>query len=241
MRYTDIFLRLGLRTHTGPIYAALLKSAQPLLIATIAHATQLPRPEVYRCVAQLLQKGFIRKEPIGRRTAYRAEDPRVVSTAFDAVARDVHHQTTRAAKALTNTLPTNLRYFKGRAGIRAVFDDVVTHTPRGGTFYRYTSERDLASVNSYLSPTYRQLRDRKKLERLVISNPRSGAQKKPRLERFIRYMPTEVSLFDHNIIELIYGDRLAFIQLSTEDAFIIEDKQLADFQKVIFKQLFKKL
>ena len=99
----------------------------------------------------------------------------------------------------------------------------------------------MAKVNRYLSPNYRIAREKKKLERLVISNPISGKQKRPRLERFIKYIPSEANLFDQNIIHLIYRDRFSFINLNTEKAFIIEDKALADFQKVIFNQLYKKL
>ena len=123
----------------------------------------------------------------------------------------------------------------------SVFDDTIAHTPKGQTFYRYTSERDLSRVNRYLSPGYRGARDKKKLERLVISNARSGAQKRSRLERFIKYMPEGTLQFDQNIIQIVYGKRLAFINLNSEEAFVIEDAALADFQKVIFSQLYRRL
>ncbi len=134
-----------------------------------------------------------------------------------------------------------MRVFSGPKGIRDVFDDVISHSKKRDTFYRYTSERDLDSVNSYLSKDYRKRRDAKHLERLVISNPVSAKRKSSRLERFIKYFPKEVSLFDQNIIQLIYGERVAFIDLNKEEAFVIENQALADFQKVIFKQLYKKL
>jgi len=55
------------------------------------------------------------------------------------------------------------------------------------------------------------------------------------------FIPSEISLFDQNIIQLVYGDRVSFIDLNTERVLIIENKALADFQKVIFKQLYDKL
>lgn len=122
-----------------------------------------------------------------------------------------------------------------------MFDHVIDNLPKGGTFYRYTSERNLDEVNKYISRDYRLKRDKKKLERLVISNPLSGKQKKPRLERFIRYINSENVQFNQNIIQIIYGTRVAFINLNNEEAYIIEDKQLADFQTTIFKQLYFKL
>ena len=50
-----------------------------------------------------------------------------------------------------------------------------------------------------------------------------------------------VNLFDQNIIQLIYGDRISLIDPNTERVVIIENKALADFQKVIFRQLYDKL
>ena len=47
--------------------------------------------------------------------------------------------------------------------------------------------------------------------------------------------------FDYNVTEVIYGDRVAFIDYNSETAMIIESKVIADFQKHIFKSFYKKL
>ena len=138
-------------------------------------------------------------------------------------------------------VPQNIRFLYGPSGIRTAFDDVITHCTKGETFFRYTSEQDLAKVNSYLARDYRIRRDKKKLERMVISNNASGSQKKSRLERFIRYIPAETDQFEQNIIQLVYGKRIAIIDLNKEEVVIIENQQLADFQKTIFKVLYGQL
>ncbi len=137
--------------------------------------------------------------------------------------------------------PKHITYLKGPSGIRAAFDDVIERMPKGEMFYRYTSERDVAAVNRYLSPDYRIRRDKKKLERRVISNPISGKAKRSRLERFIKFIPQQTDMFDHNIIQLVYADSVAFINLNTEEVSIIRDRELARFQSVIFNQLYGKL
>ena len=138
-------------------------------------------------------------------------------------------------------LQKEIIFLEGAQGVRAAFSDVVSHTPRGETFYRYTSEKDLEAVNRMLPKDYRTLRDAKKLERLVISNPVSGKQKRSRLERFIKFIPPNFDLFQQNIIQLIYGDRLSLIDLNTNRVVIIESKALAEFQKIIFQQLYRNL
>jgi sugar-specific transcriptional regulator TrmB len=241
MNYEQIFSRLGLEKHASDVYELLWNQKDPLLLAHIAKRIGVARPQVYRVVESLLEKRFIKKIKNGKRTYYAAENPRRVEEAFTNISKKVSDKSERYAAKREKELPEYIRFFRDFSGIRAVFDDVIAHTPRGDTFYRYTSEKDLASVNKYLSPLYRSRRDQKKLERLVISNPVSGKQKRPRLERFIKYVQPDADVFDQDIIQLVYGKRVAFININTEEAFIIEDAALASFQKSIFKQLYKKL
>jgi sugar-specific transcriptional regulator TrmB len=241
MRLVTIFERLGFDRHAHRVYNALLKSREPMLIAHIASKVGVSRTQVYRSLERLLKEGFVSRTAKGKRAAYRAESPSRVETRFLDVAEDVRKVTDAHVRRREKDVPEYIRFLKGFSGIREVFDDVISHTPKGATFYRYTSERDLASVNRYLSSEYRRERDRKKLERLVISNPISARQKRPRLERFIKYMEPKNGLFDQNVIEIIYGDRIAFIDLTKEQALIVENKPMADFQKIIFEQLYRKL
>ncbi len=241
MRLNIIFERLGFGKNACGVYSALLESKNPLLVAEIASGIKKDRPEVYRNLKRLLKHQFIKKIIAGKRTFYSAENPRRISERFEDFSRKTNSLTEKLAKKTERALPEHIRYFKGFQGVRAVFDDAIEHTPKGERFYRYTSERDLVATNRYLSTDYRAKRDMKKLERLVISNQISGKQKRPRLERFIKFIPQEFDLFQQNIIQLIYSDYLAFINLNTEEAFIIKDPALASFQKVIFNQLYKRL
>lgn len=241
MELQDIFSRLGLGAHADEVYATLARAKHPMLVAHIAGTTNLARQQVYRNLADLMRFGFVTKVPVGKRTGYGAESARRIEEEFAKTVAGVSKEAARYAKERERDTPAHVRFFKGFAGIRAVFDDVIDHVPKGDTFYRYTSERDLAATNRYLSPTYRARRDKKKLERLVISNPASGRQKASRLERFIKYIGPETAPFEQNIIQLVYGTRLAFINLNTEEAFVVEDEALALFQKVIFRQLYRKL
>lgn len=239
MDIKTIFRRLGLVKHADLVYKVLQKDG-PLLIYSIAKSTMIHRPAVYSAINDLLKHNFISVLQKGGRKLYQANSPDFIAEAFS---REAEHINTEIKKMHDNQSNSaeNMRILRGRAGVQEAFDDVIEHTPRGATFYRYTSERDLEMVNSYLSKDYRTRRDAKKLERLVISNPESGKQKRPRLERFIRYIPPENSVFDQNVIQTIYGDRVSFIDLNSERVVIIENKALAEFQKVIFRQLYKKL
>ena len=47
--------------------------------------------------------------------------------------------------------------------------------------------------------------------------------------------------FEYNVSQFIYNDKVAVIDLEKEKAFIIQNKEYAEFQKAIFKTLFRKL
>ena len=236
-----IFKRLGYPKHSAVIYQVLLDMSTPLLITAIATKAHVPRMTVYRVLTELGKDKVVEATRLGGRTGYTAMHPSVLTKLLE---RDVV-KTDKTIAILTKKrekdVPSHVRFLYGKEGIQAAFDDVITHTPRGGIVYRYTSEKDLAEVNSYLAPDYRARRDAKKLERLVISNPLSSSQKRKRLERFIRCIPADADTFDQNVIQFVYGDRVSFIDITHEQVIIIEQAELAAFQKVIFKQLYKKL
>lgn len=242
MNMNDVFKRLGFGKNAAGIYEALRANKKPMLVSHISKKIKVDRPEIYRNLGVLIERGFVEKVSLGKRSGYRACNPKIIDETFRQVSEHVGALTERAQEANKGeSIPANLVHFSGAVGIRDVFNDAINRTPKKGTFYRYTSERNLEEVNSYLARDYRKIRDRKKLERLVISNPISSKAKRPRLERFIKSIPAESDLFDQNIIQLVYADSVAFINLNTKESYIIRDKELARFQEVIFRQLYKKL
>lgn len=240
MAIKEIFKRLGLPKHADVIYEFLRRQG-PTSATGVCGAAGLHRPAVYRALGALLARRFVFVTEKGRRKFYNAASSGLISAAFSETSEKIANNLAKKIVADDQYKQKEIRFLSGFDGVRAAFDDVINHMDHGGTFFRYTSEKDLDKVNKYLSPDYRIRRDKKKLERMVISNPVSGGRKKPRLERFVKYIPPEKSLFDQNIIQIIYRDRLLFIDLNTERVLIIENQQLADFQKVIFRQLYDKL
>ena len=239
MQLDELFDRLGLSKHSAAIYTKLERGG-PASVAALAKAVHIHRPAVYRALDALVEKLLISKKTFGKRSFYAAESRERIADAFTYSKKQIHELAQSPEKSLRNSVGA-IRYLEGEKSVAAVFADVVEHTKRGETFYRYTSEKDLDEVNRLLPHDYRKRRDGKRLERLVISNPESGVRKKKRLERFIKYLGGNKEAFRQNAIQLIYGTRIAFIDLNTFKAFIIEDETLAEFQKSIFRALYRRL
>lgn len=211
-------------------------------IVEIAKNGKLHRPRVYALLAELRARGFVDVHMRGKRHEYIAASPEKL--------KDI---TLRLAEDTERMVPETMREYRsskdkpaiviheGASGVTQVFRDLVENTPRGETFYRFSSEKDLDRTNAYLPREYRKVRDAKKLERFVITAPRIGRGKKVRMERAMKFIPSGFDLFEQDVIELIYADKVAFIDLNTETSFIIESPKLADFHKKLFRLLYQKL
>ena len=99
----------------------------------------------------------------------------------------------------------------------------------------------LCAVGSANARDYIQLRDEKQLERFVITNPEFMKTREPQLERALKIVPKEFLPFDYGVSQIIYADKIAFIDYRKQLATIIENETLANFQRDIFKMLFKRL
>lgn len=232
---------LGLSPRAREMYLHLFK-AGPSTISEVAQSVTFHRPEIYRAIDELSLRSlaFVRTE--GKRKRYVAAPPNKV--------RDIFAEYLKDAEAAMPELVTSYRdskekpsitTYEGRSGVTSVFADLVDSSKRGETFYRVSSESDLERTNTYLPRDYRKKRDAKGLERFVITAPRIGKGKKVRMERAMKYIPEGYDLFEQDIIELIYADKIAFIDLSTETSFIITSPRLADFHKKLFRLLYQKL
>ncbi|MBP9757481.1 MAG: hypothetical protein KBD06_02685 [Candidatus Pacebacteria bacterium] len=237
MTLSDMFSRLGLPKHSDTIYSTLEKEG-PSNVSTLSHALDVHRPALYRALDALAKCKLVEPKRFGKRTFYVAAPRHRIATLLEI---DTKESAAVLSERHIEHAMQAIRYFEGDKGITAVFTDVLEHCKRGDTFYRYTSERDLDEVNKLLPADYRKRRDAKHLERQVISNPESGKRKRSRLERFIKFLGSEADAFRHNAIQLVYGSRIAFIDLNAGKSFIIDNSTLADFQKTIFKSLYKRL
>lgn len=236
MEIAVLFDRLGFPKHSGAIFELLEKSG-PLSISGISKKLRVHRPAIYRANVALIRARIIVEKSFGRRILFVAAPRSRLSQLFTQTAREIEKLETTGIPRHTGAI----RYIEGEGSIAAIFNDVLEHCKRGETFYRYTSEKSLDEVNSHLPKDYRTRRDAKRLERLVISNPESGSQKRNRLERFIKFLGSQKESFHQNAIQLIYGDRIAFLDLNSHKGIVIENSTLAEFQKTIFRALYKRL
>ncbi len=239
MSVQNMLARLGLAPHEAMIYLALVENG-PGSVSNIAKWTALHRPIVYKFLSPLQAKGLIAPSPRGERTIYIAESPEKLEELIE----DTRAQLAQTIPELKKTFlakgsRVSIKYYEGKNGIRAVFADLVGTLRRGDTFYRYSSARD--SREDYLPRNYQTERDRKQLQRFVITNEKRAAGKKSSLDRAVKTIPKEFGLFDHDVTQLIYGNKVAVIDYNNDTAMVIESPTVAEFQKKLFTVLYRKI
>ncbi|MDE2188192.1 MAG: hypothetical protein KGJ35_00480 [Patescibacteria group bacterium] len=242
MNTKQILERIGLTKHESAIYLALLELG-PSHIAKISEKTSIHRPLVYKAIPSLLEKKLITQTRRAKRTIYMAEPPNRLETMFDDLRIDFFEALPDLEDQYSaNDQKPRVRFLQGKDGTKRVFDDIVRSLKKGDVFYRISSNADgQEKKDKYVPRNYRKMRDEKKLERQVITNSQTAKHKIAKLDRFVKVMPDDLGPFDHNVTEVIYGDKVAFIDYGSETAMIIESKKIAEFQKHVFKMFYKKL
>jgi sugar-specific transcriptional regulator TrmB len=232
---------IGISQDAITLYVTLFEKGEMSIIA-IADALKLHRPRVYVLLQELLTRGLVVTHLKGKRKVYVAASPEVLRDLCVSIADSAEKLLPELSRIYggSGTKPT-ISVYEGRAGVTNVFRDLVMQSKKGETFYRFSSEKNLDHTNTYLPKDYRKIRDAKKLERFVITAPRIGKGKRTRMERAMKFIPPGYDLFEQDVIELIYADRVAFIDLNTETSFVIESPKLADFHKKLFRLLYQKL
>lgn len=239
MKYEAFFSRLGFGKLESDIYVTLLQNS-PLSISDIAREIGTYRGVLYRIIPLLLEKWVISIEKEGKRTRYRAESPeklRALYEAEQATFETIIAQMERDYE-VGGEKPI-LRYFEGKDELKKIFIDVGQTLPKDGTWYRYSSRKADRSPDADLVKRYKELRNEKKLQRMIITNDELARTKRWWLDSEMVSIPPSYDLFEDNCAKAIYGNKISFIDWDSMTGFTIESEKLARFEEKIFKLLFK--
>lgn len=241
-KYLQLLQWIGLSENSAHIYLSLLQNGVSA-ISDITLQTWLHRVQIYRLLPYLIESGFVFETFKGKRKFYKAAHPEKINEAYS----NLFENNKNTIKDLEETYEksekkTTILFNKWLKGIQNIYTDIVNSCEKWDVFYRITSERDVEKINNYYIPKdYKEKRDKKWIQRYIIMSDKTAQEKKPKLEREIKIIDSKKENFDDNIIFTIYADKVSFIDFNSETSILIESKEIAEFQKKIFKLLFKKL
>ena len=240
-KYLNLLKNIGFSEKDSIIYLSLLDNWSSS-IADIVTNTNLYRVEIYRLLPNLLESGFVLLSLKWKRKYYSPVNPSKIEEIYlENLQRNKRSIRELQDKFLNIDKKPKVTYLNWEKGITHVFSDIVNSLKKWDTYYRITSETDTESVNKLLPKNYREIRDKKDLERYVIMSEKSAKIKNPRLERDLAIIPEKYDEFRDDVFMTIYGSKVAYIDFITKASIIIENKQIAKFQEKAFKLMFKSL
>lgn len=238
-----ILQNIGLLEIEANIYICLLEKWKQN-ISEIAENIGGNRVQVYWCIPRLKEQKLIGETVKGKRKYFFAENPENLENIF--YEQKLSFQNTISVLKDTyekKLAKPELRTFYTKEAMKHIFYDVVETLKPWETYYRYSSRKH-DKLRGFLSQNYKKLRDEKQIQRLVITSDELKTRKENKSKKLNREMaaiPKLYDLFDDNISKIIYANKVAVVDYNTDTSFIIENQKFADFEKKIFKLLFKYL
>ncbi|MFH0952176.1 MAG: helix-turn-helix domain-containing protein [Patescibacteria group bacterium] len=240
----NIIIKLGLAPSAAKIYLTMLEHGS-LTVSSLSKHSGLFRHQVYKELPSLIDKNLVTKTTLGKRDYYNAESPTILSGLIDELQDELKQALPDYNKLYsTGQHKPIIRYYKGKKGISYVYTDLVNTVKRGDIIYRYESPKDYKKNKKYYPRIYMKKAGQKlhsDIQKFVITNKKTHDQRSKQLERYSKYVPPLYDPFAYDITQLIYGDKVAFIDYQTETASIIESPTFARFQQKIYRLLFQKL
>ena len=211
-------------------------------ISKISEFSWLNRVQIYKSIPHLIEKNLIGQTIKGKRKLFFAENPENLENIFEEK-KFQFQNTLKIMKEKYNKKANTpwLKTFHTRNGLKIIFDDVVKTLKKWELYYRYSSRKE-NYMKWFLGENYTNVRDKKEIQRLVITSDelmKLKEKKSKKLNREIRAIPKKYDLFEDNISKVIYANKVAIIDYNTDTSFIVENKKFAEFEKKIFKLLFK--
>lgn len=239
MKY-ETLQTIGLTSDDILIYTTLCQWGR-LTLAGVAKHTGIHRPKLYKHMPVLVQKGVVTQVQIGKRVYYVPVEPRQLHDQLQKYIGEFSAEVDALQGVYDRQKQKpDVTFLLGKQAYDHLFDDVADVLPKGDVMYRY-SARNLHENTFHTSKKYRTRRNNGNLDRLVITSESRAAQKTKRLDRLVRVIPDSYDLLDDNVSQIIYADRTALIDHDNESVFIVRSKKIANFQRKLFKTLWRKL
>jgi sugar-specific transcriptional regulator TrmB len=219
----------------------------------ISKKTSLNRTTVYDICDILLQKGIISKYKKGASTFFNALDPKHLLTYLDREKEEKNNEIEKQKQKVSDLLPQlismqniygktkpKVEFFEGEKGMREAYGDTLSSKE---IILAYANAETMHKGLPNFFPEYYKRRAEKKIFiRAIIPKNKINIERVLRNQdemRDTRFLPEESMSFSPEIN--IYNNKMLVASWEEKMAIIIESKELAELQKLIFNLLWNTL
>ncbi len=236
----QVLTHIWLSKEEALIYSFLIKNRYQS-ITDISKNTGLYRYSIYKVLPVLQEYWLVSQTVKWKRKLFLAESPDNLNNLYEKQTYNYNILLDKLKNSYGNSDKNHVtvKIIEWNNFSKFVFEDIWNSLAKDWVYYRYSSKKNLDEKDKL--PLYKKLRDKKCIQRYIITSENLLKNKPKRLDHDIVVIPKDYDLFDDNISKVIYKNKIWIIDYNTEMAYIFENQKLADFEKKIFKLLFKSL
>lgn len=240
----ELLKQLNFSEKETAIYLALLELGSAKA-KEISRKTGLNRTTVYDICEALLQKGLISKYKKGASTYFNALDPKHLLTYLDREKEEKAKEIEKQKQKVSSLLPQlislqniystkpKVQFFEGEKGMREAYED--TLTSKEIILAYANAETMYEGLPNFFPEYYKRRADKKIFIRAIIPQNKLNKERVAHNQeemRDTRFLPEEEMTFSPEVN--IYNNKILIASWKEKMAILIESKELADLQKLIF-------
>ncbi len=241
MSVEPLIQALGLPKKESAVYLALLELGKSG-VSAIASASRLNRTTAYDILESLNVKGLVSIVGDRKKRTYTAEHPDSLVRFFEKRAQLYE----RRAEDLSKLLPQLrglynekgkrpvVRFYEGKHGLESCYEDTLTSSE---PIRAYASVHDMHAALPKYFPEYYHRRAKKGIHiRAILPATAEGIERQRHdAEEARETVLVPTSQYDFSPEINVYDDKVAIMSLAEEFGVIIESKEIAEAQKVVFE------
>jgi sugar-specific transcriptional regulator TrmB len=231
---------LGISGKEVDAYLALLKLRSATVIQ-LAKTTGLKRTTVYHCLEDLISKGLVSKVEKNDKKTYMAEDPKV---ALGNILNEKKESIDLVVPSLKEmfgigVFQPEIRIYRNISGLRKIFEDLLKCEEKISRYYLSGT-----ILEELMGEEFVETFVRKRIKAGITSlSLRAFEKYHPKWEkegthaqqhRKVKFLPEQYLVKPYMTI---YDNKVVVISGQEKMGFIIESKEFADAQKIIFDML----
>jgi len=251
MKHLQALNELGFSPKEIIIYLALLE-LETATASDLSKKTEINRTSCYDLLAGLIKKGVISKISKKQKTYFHVNDPRKLLSYLDREEQEAINKIKQKKNKLNEAMPElmsvfnpsptkpKVEFYEGAKGMREAYEDTLNAKE---VYYAYAN---IETMHQGLPGFFPDYYDRRVKAGIVGKGifPKNEAtlkqleNNKEELRESI-VLGDETKTFSPEVI--IYNNKMLLSSWKEKISVVIESKELADLQKLIFEQLWEKL
>ena len=245
MRYLEILEELGFSDKESAVYLAIL-ALDSATVADIAEKAQIQRTTCYEILDSLLHRGLVSKFTKHKKIYFSGGDPRRLLAYLDREKEEgmkkIELQKNKVSEVMSEFMSLlepksskpKVELYEGEKGMREAYEDTLTAE---GEILAYANVETMHDGLPNFFPEYyaRRVEAGVKIKAVMPSNAESLARAKKDTEELREsvILPDATQTFSPEVN--IYNNKMLIASWKEKMAVIIESKELADLQRMIYK------